>query len=80
MKNMTGLLKHNGKQWVVYNVIEDVEYPLYYKDSEFVDSAFQPTFSKDVEFDLVDEFTHGNLFRDVAWGEGSQCAKLKNKK
>jgi len=77
---MVGLLKHNGEQWIISNVIEDKEYPLYYKDSEFIESAFQTTYTKNVDFELVDEFTHGDLFRDVAWGEGSQCAKLKNKK
>lgn len=77
---MKGELKYNGEQWVVFNVIEDVEYPLYYKDSEFIDSAFQTTFKKDVDFELVDEFTHSELFRGVAWGEGTKCAKLKNRK
>lgn len=73
---MKGLLKHNGEQWVVYNLVEEKEYPLYYKDSEFVESAFQTEYSKEVDYQLVDEFTHMELFREVGWGDGSICAKL----
>jgi len=32
---------------------------------------------KEVEFEIVDEFTHQELFRNIPWGEGIECAKIK---
>lgn len=31
---------------------------------------------QEVLFELVDEFTHPDLFKDIAWGEGTLCAKI----
>jgi len=30
----------------------------------------------EVEFLIVDEFTHPELFKNVGWGDGQECAKL----
>lgn len=32
----------------------------------------------EVEFDIVDEFTHPYLFDNLSWGDGYECAKIKN--
>jgi hypothetical protein len=63
---MKGLLKHNGKEWVVtYTDFIDKVIPLYRTDVE-----------KEVDFEIVDEFSHEYLFYNVGWGEGPPCAKL----
>ena len=77
---MEGLLSHNGKEWVVkYCHISEKELPLYHKDVESIDEVFNPTFTKSVEFEIIDEFSHPHLFEDVSWGDGVYCAKLKEK-
>ena len=32
----------------------------------------------EVEFEIVDEFSHPVLFDNVPWGEGYKCAKIKS--
>jgi hypothetical protein len=74
---MKGLLKHNGKEWVVtYTDFIDKVIPLYRTDVEKIDIMFQPTFTQEVDFEIVDEFSHEYLFYNVGWGEGPPCAKL----
>jgi len=31
----------------------------------------------EVEFEIVDEFSHPHLFENVSWGDGYKCAKIK---
>jgi hypothetical protein len=74
---MKGILFNNGKEWVIkYDTHKVI--PLYYKDDEKVDIQFEPTHTQEVDFEIVDEFTHQHLFYNVGWGEGSPCAKLIN--
>lgn len=77
---MEGLLSHNGKEWVVkYCHISEKELPLYHKDAEDIEKVFTAKFTKNVEFEIIDEFSHPELFEDIGWGDGVYCAKLKNK-
>ena len=32
----------------------------------------------EVEFDIVDEFSHPHLFENVSWGDGYKCSKINN--
>lgn len=32
---------------------------------------------KEVEFEIIDEFTNPDLFKSVGWGDGQRFAKLK---
>jgi hypothetical protein len=32
--------------------------------------------NKEVEFQVVDEFTHPELYKDIGWGDGEKFAKL----
>ena len=78
---MVGLLKYNGDNWVVnyFDIIEK-ELPLYYKEEKEINKVFNVTFTKEVEFEIVDEFSHPHLFYDIGWGDGIGCAKLIKKK
>ena len=74
---MTGILSNNGKEWVVsYSDFRVRVVPLYHKDVEKIDIMFQPTHTQEVDFEIVDEFSHEHLFYNVSWGEGQPCAKL----
>jgi hypothetical protein len=74
---MMGILSNNGKEWVVsYSDFMERVIPLYHKDVEKIDIMFQPTHTQEVDFEIVDEFSHEHLFYNVGWGEGPPCAKL----
>ena len=74
---MIGILSNNGKEWVVsYSDFRVRVVPLYHKDVEKIGIMFQPTHTQEVDFEIVDEFSHEHLFYNVGWGEGPPCAKL----
>lgn len=76
---MEGLLSHNGKEWVVkYCNIGKKELPLYHKDVELVELIFDEDETRNITFEIIDEFSHPHLFEDIGWGDGYYCAKLKN--
>lgn len=75
---MEGLLKYDGKKWVVkYFDHKEIVLPLHIKDNDMVNSVFEHNVVQIVEFDIIDEFSHPNLFLGVPWGFGEYCAKLK---
>lgn len=37
-----------------------------------------PDVGTEVDFDIVDEFTHPYLFDNLTWGDGFKCAKIKS--
>ena len=77
---MEGVLKHNGKNWVVsYCNRSEKELPLYYKDDKIINELFKRDEVKPVLFEIIDEFSHPQLFQEIPWGEGDYCAKLTEK-
>jgi hypothetical protein len=52
-------------------ISEEKEMPLYFDD------YYPPSIiGKDVEFIIVDEFTHSHLFKAIGWGDGIKYAKI----
>lgn len=52
-------------------ISEEKEMPLYF------DEYYPPSIiGKDVEFIIVDEFTHPHLFKAIDWGDGIKYAKI----
>lgn len=55
---------------------EGNQYPLHFND---VKKLNQTIFEGDeVEYIIIDEFTHPNLFDEVGWGLGDKCFKIIN--
>jgi hypothetical protein len=74
---MVGVVSHDGEKWVIsYNDGIERIVPVYHKDVKSIDEELIKTLVSGVNFELIDEFTHPNLFYDVSWGEGTLCAKL----
>ena len=75
---MEGLLKYNGEKWMVKFFDQgEKELPLHYKDNEMIESVFDHGVEQIVEFEIIDEFSHPNLFLGIPWGFGDYCVKLK---
>lgn len=75
---MEGLLKYNGEKWMVKFFDQgEKELPLYFKDNEMIESVFDHGVEQIVEFEIIDEFSHPNLFLGIPWGFGDYCVKLK---
>lgn len=86
---MKGTLKKVNNQWLVYyqesimsNVLRNIELPLYPKDcdnlNEFEDKFGDGSLVFDglvIEFEIIDEFTHQQLYEGLDWGIG-KFAKL----
>jgi hypothetical protein len=69
----TGIFIQIDGEWLVES--EGFKYPIYDKDLvELGNCAILPGDS--VEFEIIDEFTHPQLFEHVGWGEGITCAKI----
>ena len=79
---MNGTINKLNNEWVV-------QYPKYPTSDKIYDTLTLPLhpddavycltsdLGKQVEFDIIDEFTHPELFKNVGWGDGTNCAKLK---
>lgn len=78
---MKGTLKKVDDQWIVEypkyptsgKVYETASLPLYYDDAIY---CFPSDIGDEVNFEIVDEFTHPQLFESISWGDGPPCAKL----
>jgi hypothetical protein len=70
------LVTNNNTLAVEYNNSEGVSniLPLHPYDQKTFSYNKQ---SPNIEFDIVDEFTHPNLFHNIGWGDGLKCAKIK---
>jgi hypothetical protein len=73
---MNGIIvKTKGKCVVEYetgSVPLRISLPLHEHDIDRVESG------QHVQFIMVDEFTHPELFYNVGWGDGVTCAKIIN--
>ena len=67
---MKGLLHKTERGWFVgpTNDMAGVIYPLHPKDEEMVESAFTSSFTRDIEFEIVKEYTdkHTNQVQSYA--------------
>lgn len=67
--------------WSVHNEDENLYIPLWYQHDEYVKSLSpyyikNAVIGRDFEYEIIDEFSHPELFKVVSWGEGIICAKL----
>lgn len=75
---MKGKLLKKETGWIVsYTDVFNLqkELPLYHKD--IVSDSTQD--STEIDFEIVDEFTHPELFYGVDFWSGVECAKLLSK-
>jgi hypothetical protein len=81
---MKGELIKLAKGWTVLHKIYDeginfgVDYPLHPDDAAKFEPATLGSFGE-VEYEIIDEFTHPELYQGVGWGDGIQYAKLIQK-
>jgi hypothetical protein len=69
----TGIFIQIDGEWLVES--EGFKLPIYDKDLTKLDNhAILP--GDLVEFEIIDEFTHPQLFEHVGWGDGITCAKI----
>ena len=74
---MVGVVSYDGEKWIVtYNDGVEKIVPVYYKNVKSIEATWGKKLVTGVNFELVDEFTHPDLFYGISWGEGSVCAKL----
>lgn len=69
---MTGKIVLKGEEYFVEystNYGRDRQIPVFKPDSEFIDGEA-------VDFEIVDEFTHPQLFRDVPLFDGTESARI----
>ncbi len=72
----TGIFIQIENEWLVET--DGFKWPIYDKDlAELANYAILP--GDTVEFELIDEFTHPQLFTHVGWGDGITCAKINFK-
>jgi hypothetical protein len=82
MKTYKGTLKKSNEEWVVYHDIVDpysqITNPLPIHDSffEFLDKCFTSSFSQEVNFEVMNEFSHPELYHGVPLWAGKLYAKL----
>lgn len=88
---MTGKLNIVDANWVVEypkhptssKIYETATLPLHPDDASICirySDYSTDWIGKNVEFEIVDEFTHPELFRGIGWGDGAQFAKLHERK
>lgn len=81
---MKGVIKENVDGLVVEyfdNNTEQVKSLPIYNSNFSITNNFNskiPDASVEVDFEIVDEFTHPWLFDNVSWGDGFKCAKIKS--
>lgn len=85
---MKGFLKKENDKWIVKQYADKGpayrEFPLHPRDVYEIESdarIFDNIEARvaaypDVEFEIVDEFTHPELYLNVGWGDGIKFAKL----
>lgn len=59
--------------------LNGTKYPIYDKDLGQV-KDYPILIGDTVEFEIVDEFTHPQLFTHIGWGDAVTCAKLNLEK
>ncbi len=75
----SGLLKMRGNEWLVcyWNGACNLNFPVFPDDSKKLNSNKSLLRDGDtVDFEMIDEFTHPELYTDIGWGDGIQYAKL----
>ena len=74
MVGLKGIVIQTKSKWVVEYETGSVPFrlsiPLHQNDITLVESGDH------VQFMIVDEFTHPELFSHVGWGDGITCAKI----
>jgi hypothetical protein len=73
---MQGTVVNTKGNWVVE--YETGAVPLRISLPLHVDDIAQVESGQQVQFIIVDEFTHPELFYNVGWGDGTTCAKIIN--
>ena len=76
---MIGTLLKMRNGWYVKRIEEgewETYYPIHYNNIEQTNKDSLVLNNK-VVFEIVDEFTHPQLFENVAWGESKKYAYLK---
>jgi len=80
---MKGFLNKTERGWFVgpTNDMAGVIYPLHPKDEEMVESAFTSSFTRDIEFEIVKEYTdkHTNQVQSYAKLVKPQADKTERK-
>jgi hypothetical protein len=79
MMTSRGVLKMIGNEWQVgfFNGTRYTYYPIYPEDTKELNRKTSLHRDGDeVYFELIDEFTHPELYMDVGWGDGTIYAKL----
>jgi regulator of RNase E activity RraB len=78
---MIGKLHKKENTWVVqykmdfdFYATDGGEIPVYPGDAIY---CFEIDNNKEVEFEIIDEFSHSHLYEGVGWGDGITYAKLK---
>lgn len=85
---MKGILTKNDNGWLVKypkyptsnKIFDTVSLPLHPYDVNICNAYGDYSvdwIGKEVEFEIVDEFTHPKLYEGVGWGDGIKYAKLK---
>jgi hypothetical protein len=76
---MKGILHKESYGWVV-RYKPEYKYPRPWLEMKIYPNDLLYLLDSDdnteVEFNIVDEFTHPELFTNVGWGDGRACAKL----
>lgn len=83
---LTGTLHKNEKEWIVKfpkhpsssKVFEWKNAPLIPSDQDRIICSPESMEGREVEFELVDEFTHPQYYQNVGWGDGIKMAKITN--
>jgi hypothetical protein len=84
MKKYKGTLKKLNEEWVVFNDIIDPfaqitnPLPIHKSFYEILDKCFSPSFSQEVDFEIMNEYTHPELYDGVPLWQGKFYAKLIN--
>jgi len=73
---MAGKLLKDNKGWFVHyydSFGAPKEMSVYYKDQDWLCPGDN---GKEINFEIVDEFTHPKLFENIGWGDGPACANI----
>jgi hypothetical protein len=80
---MKGILSKSNRGWVVKETIGEgpearliKTFPLHQSDIDKLEPSVLGEYGE-VEFEIIDEFTHPQYYESVGWGDGVKYAKLK---
>lgn len=82
MKTYKGTLKKLNDEWVVYHDIVDPysqctnPLPIHESFYEMLETCFTSSFSHEVKFEIMNEYTHPELYDGVPLWQGKFYAKL----